>query len=264
MTEKEIAEMRQKTVVKANEIIQKSRFNLSLQQQKVVLFLISQITPYDDEFKYYEFRISDFCRVCGISAKNGKNHSDLRNAIKDIADKSMWITLENGDEALVRWIEKPYINRKTGTVRVRLNEDLKPFLLQLKDNFTRYELFWTLNFKSKYSIRLYELVKSIHYHEMEGYRRTFGLEELKRLLDAESYKTYQDFKTKVLEIAIKEINKYSEKIVHYTPIKEGRSVAKIQLDIGTKPVIDRELLRVEIENKFELSQTSLMTEVQDG
>lgn len=264
MTEKELSEMRQKTVVKANEIIQKSRFSLSLQQQKVVLFLISQITPFDDEFKYYEFAISDFCKVCGVNARSGKNYSDLKNAIKEIADKSMWITLENGDEALVRWIERPYIDKKHGTVRARLNADMKPFLLQLRENFTQYELFWTLNFRSKYSIRLYELIKSVHYHELDAYSRTFGLDELKRALDAESYKIYQDFKTKVLETAIREINDYSDKTLRYTPIKSGRSVAGIRLDIETKPILDRELLRIEIENKFDLRNTPLMPEVPHG
>ena len=53
----------EKQVVKANDLIQKSRFNLSLQQQKIVLYLISQITPYDEEFKLYEFSILDFCRI---------------------------------------------------------------------------------------------------------------------------------------------------------------------------------------------------------
>ena len=101
-----LKELRGKTVVKANELIQKSRFNLSLQQQKIVLYLISQITPYDEDFKLYEFSISEFCRVCGIDETSGKNYQDLKAAIKEIADKSLWITLED-EETLLRWIEKP-------------------------------------------------------------------------------------------------------------------------------------------------------------
>ena len=48
-------ELRNKTVVKANDLIQKSRFNMTLQQQKMLLFLISQVTPYDEEFSVCEF-----------------------------------------------------------------------------------------------------------------------------------------------------------------------------------------------------------------
>ena len=53
-------------VVKSNDLIQKSRFDLSLQEQKIILYLISQITPYDEEFKLYEFSITDFCKILAI------------------------------------------------------------------------------------------------------------------------------------------------------------------------------------------------------
>lgn len=227
------------TVVKANELIQRSRFDLSLQQQKIVLYLISKIEPGDKEFKFYEFGIADFCRVCGIDYESGKNYHDLKEAIKEIADKSLWVNLGESTETLVRWIEKPYIDKHSGLIRVKLDEDMKPFLLQLKQNFTQYELFWTMNFKSKYSVRLYELVKSLHYGGLGTYTAEFELDDLKQRLGAETYTTYQTFKTRALTPAIAEVNKYSDKVVDYTPIKRGRSVARIELAISTKPAEER-------------------------
>ena len=155
---------RDKMVVKANELIQKSRFSLSMQQQKIVLYLISQINYGDEDFKEYEFDIQDFCRVCGIDHTSGKNYDDLKEQIKAIRDKSIWGLTVGGEETTLAWIEKPYINRGSGKIRIRLDRDMKPFLLQLKQNFTRYEIINVLAMKSKYSIRLYELVKSIHFH----------------------------------------------------------------------------------------------------
>src|SRR5699024_4286853 len=150
---------------------------------------------------------------------------------KEIADKSMWVTLTNGKETLLRWIEKPYIDENSGTIQIKLDRDMKPYLLQLKANFTQYELFWTLNFKSKYTIRMYELVKSLHFHDLEPYTKVFELDELKRLLDAEKYKTYQTFKTRVLEPSINEINNYSDKNVKYDTIKKGKSISNIVITI---------------------------------
>ena len=69
---------RDRYVVKANELIQKSRFNLTLQQQKIVLYLISQIERNDKEFKLYSFSIQQFCKVCGINYTSGKNYNDLK------------------------------------------------------------------------------------------------------------------------------------------------------------------------------------------
>ena len=120
--------IRDNRVTKANELIQKSRFNLSLQQQKIVLYLISQITPYDEDFKLYDFSIPEFCRVCGIDCNNGKNYKDLKTALKEIRDKSIWVTLPDGRETTLAWIEKPYIEPKNGVVQVRLDKDMKPYL----------------------------------------------------------------------------------------------------------------------------------------
>lgn len=259
MSEDRYLVIRDKSVIKANQLIQKSRFSLSLLQQKVVLYLIAQINPFDKDFIQCEFDIKEFCRVCGIDDLSGKNYADLKQAIKDIADKSLWITLPDGRETLIRWIEKPYIDKNRGVIRVKLDEDMKPYLLQLKDNFTRYELIYTLHFRSKYTIRMYELVKSIHYHDLEDYTRTFELDELRTLLDAEKYNTYQGFKVKVLERAINEINQYSDKELSYTPIKKGKSVVAIKLKISSKDSIEALKIREEIdrEMKFDPNQYTL-------
>lgn len=250
-------EIRHQTVVKANDLIQKSRFSLSVQQQKIVLYLISQISQFDTEFKLYEFSISDFCKVCGIDYESGKNYQDIKAAIKEIADKSVWIKLDDDEETLLRWIEKPYINKRSGTIKIRLDEDMKPFLLQLKENFTQYELLWTLHFRSKYTIRLYELIKSIHFRELESYTREYRLDELRKMLDAETYTTYQTFKTRVLIPAVNEINNYSDKNLTYEPIKRGRSVYSIRFSIGTKEPMERIKLQSDIEKEFGLDQLTL-------
>lgn len=238
---------RKNLVVKANDLIQKSRFSLTVQQQKIVLYLISQIQPDDTAFQRYSFSISEFCRVTGIPRPGGNDYTAFKAEIKAIADKSLWVTLDNGAETLLRWIAKPTIQHNSGTIEIQLDEDMRPFLLQLKRNFTSYELIYTLRFKSKYSIRLYELVKSIHYHELETYQRIYELDDLKRLLDAETYDKYKDFHTRVLRPAVDEINKYSDKIIAYRPIKRGRSTAQIELNITTKRVMERLKVKDQIE-----------------
>ena len=122
---------RYNTIVKANELIQKSRFSLTAQQQKIVLFIISQINPFDDDFKEYEFKITEFCKVCGIDTK-GNIYEEIRQQIKDIADKSIWIELDNGAETLARWIEAPTIEKNNGTIKININKNMKPFLLDRK------------------------------------------------------------------------------------------------------------------------------------
>ena len=266
MDETRYLEIRNGMVRKANDLIQKSRFNLSLQQQKIVLYLISQITPFDEEFKTYEFSIPEFCRVCGITLESGKNYSDLKTAVKDIADKSLWVTLENGDAALLRWIEKAKITSGGGTIKIRIDDDMKPFLLQLKENFTQYELVYTLHFKSKYTIRLYELIKSVHYHNLTEYKRRYSIAELQRLLDAEIYTEYRDFKRRVLLPSMEEINAYSDKIITMEEARHGRKVLSVEFSIRSKDSLETLRIRDGIDKEMGLlpGQISLWDELTEN
>lgn len=243
-------------VVKANELIQRGRFDLSLRQQRIVLFLIAQISPYDDEFKFYEFSIHDFCRICGIDQDGGRTSREIENAIKELADKSIWVLQDSGEKTLLRWIEHPTIDERNGRIRLKIDELMRPFLLNLRENFTQYDVIWTMDFNSKYAIRLYELVKSIHYHEVHPYERVYALNDLKEILGASQY-TYTNFKARVLEPAVEEINEGSDKIVQYTPIKEGRSVAYIKFTVTSKEPLDRLKTLISLEEKYDLNQTCL-------
>ena len=231
-TEKNPKQQRYSIVVKSNALIQKSRFSLSTQQQKILLYIISQIEPFDDEFTLYNFKITDFCAVCGIEPKSDI-YTIIKKQIKEIADKSIWIENEEEKDTLLRWIEKPYIDKHSGTIQIKLDEDMKPYLLQLKEKFTEYELIYTLNFKSKYSIRLYEYLKSIHYNKLEEYIIKLPIDKFQKLLDSQ-YKDFKDFHTRVLKPAHKEINQYSDLIFEYELIKEGRKTTEIRLIINTK------------------------------
>ncbi len=232
-------------VVKSNKLIQQSRFSLSTQQQKILLYIISQIEPFDTEFKTYKFKITEFCAVCGIEPK-GDIYAMLKRQIKDISDKSLWIETEKGRETLVRCIEKPYIDKKSGTVELKLDEDMKPYLLQLKEKFTEYELIYTLNFKSKYSIRLYEYLKSIHFDKQEEYTIKLPINSFQKMLDS-NYTDFKDFHTRVLKPAHKEINLYSDLNFDYELLKSGRKVSDIKIIISTKEILSKTLTAAENE-----------------
>jgi plasmid replication initiation protein len=175
--------------------------------------------------------------VCGIDPQ-GDNYTALKNQIKAISDKSLWIELESGEETLLRWIERPYISKRNGTIKIKIDREMKPYLLQLKERFTEYVVIYTLNFKSKYSIRLYEYLKSIHYRKLKPYERTMDIEKFQKLLDS-NYTEFKDFHTRVLKPAQKEINTYSDIIFDYEIIKEGRKAVAISFTVKTKDTIDR-------------------------
>lgn len=250
------SEKRDMLVVKSNDLIQKSRFSLTVQQQRILLYLISKIEYGDENFEEYEFDIKDFCRVCGLYDESGKHYAELKRQIKAIRDKSMWIEISDGEEVLLSWLDGARISRNSGKIKVRLGEDMKPYLLHLRDNFTKYEIANVLCMRSKYSIRLYELVKSIHFCEMETYARTFTVGELRKRLDAEAYSRFCNFNQRVLKPAVHEVNTYTDKEISYKPVKAGQKVEAIELTISTKNAVDRLKTRIMIDEKLGTEQDS--------
>jgi len=234
---REIMDAQTYKVVKSNDLIQKSRFSLSLQEQKIILYLISKIKPEDIELKEHVFEIKDFCQVCGLDDDNGKNYKNIKQTLKALRDKSVWVKIDDRTETTLAWINNVTIVEQSGAVRIKLDDMMKPYLLQLRERFTQYELLYTLAMKSQYSIRLYELLKSYEYRQAH----VFAVDELKQKLGAETYNRFNDFQQKVLDIAMREINELSDINVTCTLTKEGRSYAKIKFGIKQKKDLDERL-----------------------
>lgn len=239
----EILKRRDYLVVKGNELIQQNRFELSLPEQKTIAFICSMIKPVDfylSEIPFqleYEFSIRDYCKVCGIDYDNGKNYSDVKATLRKLSDRSMWLDDGNG-EVLVRWLAKVRTNKRSGKAIVEIDRDLAPFLFDLKQKFTQYQLYNILPMKSAFSVRLYELMKSYSFQKT----KTFDLAELKHLLmldNIKSYNRFPDFRRKVLEKARDEINELTDLHIAYETIIKGRKVVKIKFRIELKTPLER-------------------------
>jgi plasmid replication initiation protein len=227
--ELEIEKYRGYSVVKHNDIIQRARFSLTKREQRIVLYLVSKITESDGEVPKIKLKIKEFCDVCGIGYK--ENISEIKEVVQKLRDKSMWVTMPNGDEVLMAWLSSARIMTKNGTISVRLQEDMAPYLIQLSKDFTKYELVNILVMDSQYSIRFYELFKSHQFQHII----TYHVDDLKRMLMAESYKDYRDFKKRILDVAIAEINKLSDIDVTWeVSAREGRKITELTFRIKRK------------------------------
>lgn len=238
----EIAKKRDYQVVKSNELIQKSRFELSLVEQKSIAFICSMIKPIEAVDRAngvpfqleYEFNIRDYCKVCGIDYNSGKNYAEVKATLKKLSDRSMWVEFGT-EEVLCRWLAKVRTNKQSGIAHIKLDEDLVPYLFDLQERFTQYGIYNILGMKSAFSVRLYELLNSYLISNVTFH--TFDLDKLKRLLmveDVKSYENFKDFRRKVLEIAEREINELTDINVSFEPIKKGRKVVQIKFRISKK------------------------------
>ena len=107
---------------------------------------------------------------------------------------------------------------------------MKPYLLQVRQKFTSYSIYHILAMQSKYSIRLYELLKSFENLKYCD----FDIEWFKMRIGAEKYKLFGHLKEKVLSIAMREVNDYGDIHVTYELEKQGRKFSRIKFSIKPK------------------------------
>jgi plasmid replication initiation protein len=216
-----VTDSRSQFVVKANEIVRQSRFSMTTLQQKAYLFLISKIKPDDDGSKPYIFSVQDFIRACGLSS-SGENYKSVKEALIAIGSIRFWIEGENKSK-LRGLLDKIDIDHASGNLECYFHEDVKPFLLHLRENYTQYEIQQVLAMRSKYTIRLYEIAKSYQY--LSDFE--MSVSDLQKALDAENYQEYKVFKRRALMPALEEINEMSDINLSYVESKSGQTGRKV-------------------------------------
>lgn len=255
-----INKAREYLVVKSNDLVLQTRYQFSMIEQKTIAYICSMIRPCENTqngyILDYEFDILQYAHICGI-ASTGKLYNDVKKALKGLRDKSMWLTLPDGSEITVGWISKVKINDKSGLVNIRLDEDIAPYLFELQNRYLSYGLKNILCMKSQFSIRLYEMFRAYlglksacwdkrarmtRINDPVHYEWIIDIDELKRKLMVDNVKSYSDnglFRTKVLEPAQKEINKFSDISFQFEMLKRGRSFYAVKFTLIYKNISER-------------------------
>jgi len=221
-------------IVKSNEIIEAS-YNLSLIEQRLILICISGINSLEkiSEKKLYTVDATLYAKIFGLDKLSV--YSQIKKASQTIFERSIMIKDENEIDGflITRWVQTVKYNPQGGEISFRFAHDLIPFLSELKTNFTKYYLSDVCGMKSKYSIRIYEIL--IQWKSKQ--RVEISIEDFKeKLCLQKKYKRFDDLCKLVLEPAKKDINNVSNYLVTYKPKKTGRKITSIIFTFTRKPV----------------------------
>ena len=233
-------------VVKSNELIQKARYSMTVQQQKLILFAISKIKKNDLPDQEYELSIDEICSVCGLELDaGGTYYKRIKDDLLKLTNR-IWVQFPDRSEGTVSWLSDAYIIPLSGTVEIKFHERMTPFLFELQNRYTQYQLYEVLTLKSKYSIRLYELLRSFIMQDelREGKEKevSYDLDELKKILFCESYKRWIDFDRYILRKAVDEINLTSDVIkVSYDTYKRGNKISRVNFIINYPSAVEQML-----------------------
>ncbi len=201
---------------------------LTARAHKVARLLLALIKPDDHDLRLYSVKIDDLKEYLGNSGGAvtwGRFYEDLKDISKRLNSEP--IEIKSDKKALVAYFISSYeIDLRAGTVTYEISSQLKPYLIQLKGNFTAYQLSNIPKLNSKYSIRLYEL---LHQYRRFG-RRVFEMADLQRKIGSE-YEKYSHFKSRVLDATKADLEANSDLSFDYEEIKEGKKVTRIEFFI---------------------------------
>ncbi|GAA9602364.1 hypothetical protein HpHA7_15040 [Helicobacter pylori] len=139
------------------------------------------------------------------------------------------------------------------TIKYQLNDCLKPYLLGLRKNFTQIPLQHILPINSGYAIRIYQMLLSeLKQNRNETTRYLIELQDI--LCVPKSMYVWDNFKRRVLEPSLKEINATTDIVASYRTKKERQKITQIVFEICYKDLQrrkeqakDKEQQRIQIE-----------------
>ena len=230
-------------VVQHNDLIA-SKYDLNLSEMRLILEAVHHVEKDDVDFKEYRIDVDSFLQL--VDSKNVSEYSRVKEFCKTILSKPIEIPKENGNSIFCNWFSSIEYNPKNRSINYSFDPKLKPYLIELKDNFTKYDIRTLLKFKSFYALRIYMLLKTETWkgNQVEYIMKLDEFREMLKLGD--KYTLYGHFKSRVLDIAKKYINEVSDIEIDFEDIKIGRKVDSIRFKVKRKPL--------KIENKVVLEK----------
>jgi len=219
--------LKNNVVTKANDLNLRA-YQLNKTEQLLVLTIASMVQPQDEAFKTYKLYVKDFMELIDVSDKS--KYIELPKITKSLMMKVIEIK-KTHSLLQVAWFSSVEHIPGEGLIEVEFSPKLKPYLLNLKDNFVTYALNQVAKLSSKYSIRFYELLKQFQFKKTVQ----FKMDEFRDLigLDDSIYPRYSNMKPKVLLVAQKEINNKTDISFDFEEIKTGRKVTNLKFYINT-------------------------------
>lgn len=219
-------------IVKDNALINAS-YNLEITEQRLILLAILHARETGKGItadSKLEIHAEEYMKHFHVEKHAA--YEALKNAVNTLFNRQFSYSIEyknTGKIGIVksRWVSRIFYVDSLAILEITFAPDVVPLITRLEEQFTSYQLKQVSRLTSKYSIRLYELLMSwketgkTPVFEINDFRYKLGL-------DPQEYTAMHNFKTRVLESAIKQINEYTDILVSYDQYKQGRTITGFQ------------------------------------
>lgn len=229
--------MKNELVVKDNALINAS-YNLEVTEQRLILLSLvraretGQGITAESKLQIYA---SDYVKQFNVTKESA--YEALKNAVNNLFNRQFSFKdySKDGKEIVTksRWVSQISYIDESAILEVIFAPAVVPLITKLEKHFTTYQLKQVSQLTSKYAIRLYEIliawrdIGKTPVMDLKDFRYRLGLK------DAE-YIAMNDFKKRVIEPAMNQINKLTDISVKYEQFKTGRVISGFQFSFTVK------------------------------
>lgn len=225
-------------VVKDNALINAS-YNLEVTEQRLVLLAIVNARETGkgiDALTPMEIHASDYAKQYNVSLDAA--YLALKDAVNNLFNRQFSFIAEYKKTGKIgikksRWISSIFYVDDLAILQLTFAPEVVPLITRLEEHFTSYQIKQVSQLTSKYAIRLYELliawreVGKVPIIELQEFRSRLGI------LDGE-YTAMSDFKKRVLDPSISQINEHTDITVKYDQQKKGRAITGFSFSFKQK------------------------------
>ena len=224
-------------IVKSNAFVGAS-YGLGVVEQRLILLAILKARETDSVSeaigKMLTIHASDY--MMHFAVDRATAYKCLENAVNGLYESEYRFIeiLPNGERKThrERFVSGVTYSEGLGLVQLKFTPETIPLVIGLSENFTKYEIGQVSKLSSQYALRLYEILaqwrtKGKCMLKLAELRFKFGL------LDGE-YPRMDNFKKRVLDIAVSEINANTDITTSYEQHKQGRKIIGFTFTIKQK------------------------------
>jgi plasmid replication initiation protein len=210
--------------IRQHNALTNARYEYTELQLDLLFFLLSKLRK-DKQDSVYELNIKDLSLLTGKKY----NAAYLHKATSDMGSRVFEVQTETRYRQLWMFQRVDYLLGQ-GVIEIKLTEDITPYLFDLKENFTSYELASALRLTSKYAKRIYQYCSQ---WKDQGETKKYDIQDFKHMLGLLDDKgkdkavRMSDFRESVLDVAVKQINEHTELHISYKLEKRVRTYKNI-------------------------------------
>ena len=224
--------MKNNLVVKDNALASASYY-LSLAEQRLILLGIVEARNNQSQDNEFIIHVNSYINAFGVDDSTA--YLTIKEACKRLRGRYFTyqkLVNDNLEQTESNWVQSVSYAINSSYVKIKFTDDVMPLITNLERHFTSYQLEQVKDLTSIYAIRLYELLISWKQKKKVG----LSLVDLRLKLGIEpnEYKAMNNFKAKVLDLAVSQINEHTDITVKYEQVKTGRTIVGFKFSFKQK------------------------------